>query len=182
MKLLATIPIACLLLLLPAVPSAAKHERHAKRVDHRRPQVERYAGELQHAAADLEYRTKRLLKRARRVTHHPSRSERKALKRLKRLHREARSFHVATEEGRRLRHLTRDFREVAHAYDDAARRFRSLHPNKKMRRQFRRTGHLIGRIEADLERARLARIDRRERRHRHARRGWRHHRWDFAWR
>lgn len=173
MKRLATIPIACLFLVLPALPAAAAHPERAQRPVYTLPHTERFGHELQHAAAELQFQTGQLLEQAVRSRHHGSRSERKALKRLKRLHRQARHFRSSTRENRRIRHLARDFQELEHSYRSAARRIRRLHPNRKLRHDFNHVTRLIGRIEVDLERARRAGFDRHGRHHR---------RWDLAWR
>ena len=172
MKSLATIPIACLFLMLPALPAAAAHPERARRPVQTLPHAEGFAHELQRAASELQLQTGRLLEQAMRNKHHRSRSERKALKRLKRLHRQAHHFRSSAQENRRIRHLARDFHQLERRYKSAAGRFHRLHPSRRMQHGFNHVTRLIGRIEGDLEQARWARYDRPRRQHR----------WNLAWR
>ena len=172
------IPLAALLFVLPALPAAARHDGHR---DHHRAEF-RCDDDLQRDARRLETQTFRLLKRARHRLDHPSRGERKALNRLARLYYEARDFREATESHRRLRPMVADYRELSRAFDRAERRFRKLHPDRKMRKQIRKMRASVRDIDERFDPV-IARIEhRKERRHarKHARHGdWR---WEVAWR
>ncbi len=162
MNRLTLIPLAFLLMLLPAAPSFAKHKgkdnyRNAAESDYR------YGKGLRHAARTLEKTTWATFKRAKRINDHPTKAERRALKNLRRLHVEAREFRIATEEHRRLRPIVADFRDLNHAFHKAARKFHKLDTNRKTRRSFRDTARVMDRIEDRFEPV-IARVERRENR------------------
>ncbi len=163
MKRFATLPLAALLLLIPALPSAAKHSdrataRHSDRAERaHRPAIHRSRHEIVHAAVRLDRLTTNLLRHAREDTRHPGRAERRALRRLKNLRHEARAFRHAAENGRRVRALNRDFRELERSFAGAARRFRALHPDRPLRRNFRRVARAVSRLDHELDERRLAR-------------------------
>ena len=169
MKRLATIPLAGLLLLAPAVPAAADHDerrerrverheryergdRYERRHDPRRHDHDhsRCALGLQQRATEIERLTDRILKRARRNNPYPTWTERRALRSLRKLEREAADFRHATREARRVQHVARDFEALEHSFHRAAHRFERLDANRKLRREFRELAHAVKRTEHDL--------------------------------
>ncbi len=150
MKRFALIPLASLLLLAPALPAAAKHaDRAERRVE--RHDVRICGTSVHDAAAVLERRTRRLLQHAREHVWHPNRAERRALRELAQLRREAREFRDTTEHTRRVRHVARDFRHVQQRFHDAARRFRALDPDRKLRKDFRKVALAMATLDEQLD-------------------------------
>ena len=84
MKRIAMIPLAFLLLLLPAAPSFAKHAGKDKVRNHVEADF-RCGNDMQHAARTLEKSAWATFKRAKRMNDYPTMRERRALKNLKRL-------------------------------------------------------------------------------------------------
>lgn len=176
MTRLSLIPLAALLFLFPALPAAAGHKaRH----DHRHHV--RCHTDLCEDARTLERQTLRLLRNARHEIDYPDRAEHRALKRLAKLHKEARDFREATQDHRRLRPMIADYRELVRSFDRAEARFKALDPDRRMRKQLRRVTASVHEIE-DRFRPVIARIERRhERRHARWERKHRDWRWDVAW-
>ncbi|MBW2396042.1 MAG: hypothetical protein JRG95_17440 [Deltaproteobacteria bacterium] len=155
MKRFATLPLAALLLLVPALPAAAGHPDRTKRVPV--PAVHSSGQQILHAAVRLDELTTSLLRHARHDTRHPRRAERRALRQLKQLRRDARAFRYAAERGRRVRGLNRDFNELERSFAGASRRFRSLHPDRPLHKEFRRVARAVSRLDQELDERRLAR-------------------------
>lgn len=150
MKRLATIPLASLLLFAFALPSAAKHPDRVER--ERRQVVHNGAPQPHYAAAELDGLAHRLLDHARRDARHPSRAERRALRKLRRLGSEATAFRIRTEQGRRGHSLARNVYSLERRLSDAAHRFHVLHPDGNLRRDFQRVAHAIDGLGRQHER------------------------------
>ena len=161
-----TICLAALLGLGLAVPAAADHERKDRERRDRQERVERHDRHAhehrrfaprhvrkdrvyEHALA-LERQTKRLRKRAGNNAGYWDRGERKAIRRLRTLEREARDFRISVEEHRRLRGALPDYFALERAFVRAAKRFDDLHACSKTRRTFRRVRHSVADLSSEL--------------------------------
>lgn len=155
MKRFVTLPLAAILLLVPALPAAARHSDRAERAQ--APAAHHSRHPIVHAAVRLDRLTSHLLHHARKDTRHPRPAERRALRELGQLRHEARAFRHAAENGRRVPGLNRDFHALQRSFEGAERRFRALHPDRPLRRNFRRVAQAVSRIDQELDERRLAR-------------------------
>ena len=169
---LATLGLALLASFALAVPAAADSDRrerkrttkierhhHDKSFRHHAPRHERRARVLAQAE-ELEWKTGRLVRRAERLAYTPDSIDRRALKRLRKLHREARQFRKSVDERRRLVATLDDLDELHRAFHRAKKHWRHLEPTRKQRRQMRSVAWSLDELTREYEPV-IARIERR---------------------
>ena len=115
-------------------------------------QRDRYAGDyrhLSHLAHQLEVTAAGAHHTAEETAHHRSRGERKALKRLHELNKEARHFHRQVERYRpSSRHFQNDFGKLARRFCRAEDAMHDLHALRPVRRDMQRIAFLLDEISA----------------------------------